>query len=168
MGIVGESDRIKLGQCDNLSIQATTLQFSMRLFVADNLSYCINWHDSVCRRKRLVVAISLSIESPSRDLCSEDRLRIHTRTSRITITGAPLNRKRMRGPRSWEHAFTKANELYKYSEYIEHTRAIAYMGIEARKELLKVARCQRSLRVNPFLHSRTSTCKQQYTCPQDL
>jgi len=78
-----------------------------------------------------------------------------------------LIEREMRGPREWEQAFTNAKQLYKYDEYYDDIIAIGYMGIDARKELLKISRCQRSLQTNYFLRSRTPSSKETYRCPQD-
>lgn len=74
----------------------------------------------------------------------------------------------MRGPRVWRRAFSQAEEVSPYNEALDNIRAIAFLNIQARKEVLKIARCQRSVRTNPYLRSRLQTCKETYTCPQDI
>lgn len=46
--------------------------------------------------------------------------------------------------------------------------SIAYLGIPARKELLKITRVQRSIDSNRFLRSKTGTAMPTYACAQDV
>lgn len=54
-----------------------------------------------------------------------------------------------------------------YARFDQDIHSIAYLGIAARKDLLRIARTQRSLASNWKLKEFTKTVKAQYTCSQD-
>jgi hypothetical protein len=68
----------------------------------------------------------------------------------------------------WRKTVTNVTKDTSLDEVTKELQAIAYLGIPARKELLKIARCQRSILSNTKLRTQIKTAKSTYEAPQDL
>jgi hypothetical protein len=67
----------------------------------------------------------------------------------------------------WLRALDELRDIPFYEKYLEDIRAIAYLGIVARKELLKIARIQRSTLVNRKIRKATSSGSMSFDSPQE-
>jgi hypothetical protein len=67
----------------------------------------------------------------------------------------------------WLRALDELSDIPFYEKYLDDIRAIAYLGIVARKELLKIARIQRSTFVNRKIRKATSSSFYTFDSPQE-
>jgi len=67
----------------------------------------------------------------------------------------------------WRKAIARMVKDTYLEEVSEELLAIAYLGIPARKELLKISRAQRSIHSNSKLSNQIKSAKSNYSCRQD-
>jgi len=73
----------------------------------------------------------------------------------------------MSSSRQWQKATLLVIQDTVFEKLQGYIEAIAYMGIPGRKELLKIARCQRSLTSNSLLRRKSLGSRDSYVCSQD-